>query len=76
MAAGSFFVLVNIVIVMIAYEIHLGINCGKGLSRPVLRLNDEAKDGAISVDDQVLGIYCHCIFDHSEALTAFIDLRP
>ncbi len=57
---------------MTGYEIHLGVTRGVDLNRPVVRLNDESSDGAISADDQVLGTYCHGIFDHPEALTALL----
>ncbi|MCE1240863.1 MAG: cobyric acid synthase [Azonexaceae bacterium] len=57
---------------MQGYEIHLGVTDGEGLSRPAVRLADGRPDGAISADDQVLGTYCHGVFDHPEALTALL----
>jgi len=57
---------------MTGYEIHLGVTRGDGLARPALMLADERPDGAISVDDQVLGTYCHGVFDHPEALAALL----
>ena len=57
---------------MTGYEIHLGVTRGKGLGRAAVQLADGRSDGAISADDQVLGTYCHGIFDHPEALTALL----
>ena len=58
---------------MIGYEIHLGVTRGDGLARAAVQLADGRSDGAISADDQVLGTYCHGIFDHPEALTALLQ---
>ena len=57
---------------MTGYEIHLGVTEGIGRSRPAALLADGTPDGAISADGQVLGTYCHGIFDHSGALTALL----
>jgi adenosylcobyric acid synthase len=57
---------------MTGYEIHLGITEGTGCSRPSAQLADGVPDGAISADGQVLGTYCHGIFDHPEALAALL----
>ena len=57
---------------MTGYEIHLGVTRGDGLTRAAVQLADGRSDGAISADDQVLGTYCHGIFDHPEALTALL----
>jgi len=57
---------------MTGYEIHLGVTRGEGLARPVLRLDDGRFDGAVSADGQVLGTYCHGVFDHPAALTALL----
>jgi adenosylcobyric acid synthase len=58
---------------MTGYEIHLGVTRGKGLGCAAVQLADGRSDGAISADDQVLGTYCHGIFDHPEALTALLQ---
>ncbi len=58
---------------MSGYEIHLGVTRGVGLARAAVQLADGRSDGAISADDQVLGTYCHGIFDHPEALTALLQ---
>ena len=57
---------------MSGYEIHLGVTRGAGLARPVAMLDGDRPDGAISADGQVLGTYCHGIFDHPQALTALL----
>ena len=58
--------------VMQGYEIHLGVSAGSGLARPAVQLDDGRTDGAISGDGQVLGTYCHGVFDHPAALTALL----
>ena len=58
---------------MTGYEIHLGVTRSDGLARAAVQLADGRSDGAISADDQVLGTYCHGIFDHPEALTALLQ---
>ncbi|HRH13673.1 MAG TPA: cobyric acid synthase [Azonexus sp.] len=57
---------------MIGYEIHLGVTEGAGCARPAAHLADGTPDGAVSADGQVLGTYCHGIFDHPAALTALL----
>ncbi|WP_374277336.1 cobyric acid synthase [Azonexus sp.] len=54
------------------YEIHLGVTRGAGLARPALHFADGRPDGAQSADGQVLGTYCHGVFDHPDALTALL----
>jgi adenosylcobyric acid synthase len=57
---------------MTGYEIHLGITEGADCARPAARLAGGVPDGAMSADGQVIGTYCHGIFDHPEALTALL----
>jgi len=57
---------------MTGYEIHLGVTLGDGLTRAAVRLADGRDDGAVSADEQVLGTYCHGVFDHPEALAALL----
>ena len=57
---------------MTGYEIHLGVTLGSGLTQPAVQLADGRHDGAISADGQVLGTYCHGLFDHPEALSALL----
>jgi adenosylcobyric acid synthase len=52
------------------YEIHHGITTES--SRPVVRFDDGRMDGARSEDDQILGTYCHGLFDHPEALSTLL----
>ncbi|NJD26223.1 MAG: cobyric acid synthase [Betaproteobacteria bacterium] len=54
------------------YEIHAGVSRGEGLARPAVHLSDGRSDGAVSADGQVLGTYCHGLFDHPEALSALL----
>lgn len=57
---------------MNGYEIHQGVSSGPALMHPAVRLADGRVDGAISDDGQVLGSYCHGLFDHPEALAALL----
>ncbi|MDP2752735.1 MAG: cobyric acid synthase [Rhodocyclaceae bacterium] len=57
---------------MTGYEIHMGITTGPALARPVVQMNDGRTDGAWSDDNQILGTYCHGLFDQPEALTALL----
>ena len=58
---------------MTGYEIHLGVTRGDGLAQAAVQLGDDRPDGAQSADGQVLGTYCHGVFDHPEALTALLN---
>jgi adenosylcobyric acid synthase len=55
---------------MAGYEIHMGVTRGPALDRPVLVFDDGRYDGALSEDDQILGSYCHGLFEHPGALAA------
>ena len=57
---------------MTGYEIHAGITTGPALARPAVVFADGRIDGAISPDGQILGSYCHGLFDHPEALAALL----
>ena len=57
---------------MTGYEIHLGVSQGEGLQRPAVHLDGGRHDGAISDDGQVMGTYCHGLFDHPQALSALL----
>ncbi len=57
---------------MQGYEIHMGVTRGPALLRPAVVLDDGRADGAISDDNQILGTYCHGLFDHPQALTALL----
>ncbi len=47
------------------YEIHAGITTGNALTRPFAQLN-ERTDGAVSVDNQIIGSYLHGLFESTE----------
>jgi len=57
---------------MQGYEIHMGVTCGPALDRPAVVLDDGRTDGAMSDDNQILGTYCHGLFDHPQALAALL----
>jgi adenosylcobyric acid synthase len=57
---------------MQGYEIHMGVTRGPALDRPAVVLDDGRSDGAISADNQILGSYCHGLFDHPQALAALL----
>ncbi|MCX8085454.1 MAG: cobyric acid synthase [Rhodocyclaceae bacterium] len=54
------------------YEIHMGVTRGPALKRPAVWLDEGRSDGALSEDGQILGTYCHGLFDHPEAFTALL----
>lgn len=58
---------------MRGYEIHMGVTTGPALARPAVRLDDGRAEGAISDDNQILGSYCHGLFDHPDALAALLE---
>lgn len=49
------------------YEIHCGISEGNALQTPIIQLKDQAVDGCLSDDKQILGTYIHGIFDQGDA---------
>jgi adenosylcobyric acid synthase len=57
---------------MQGYEIHMGMTRGPALARPAVCFDDGRTDGALSADDQILGTYCHGLFDHPAALAALL----
>lgn len=57
---------------MTGYEIHLGVSQGPDLQQPLVMLDDGRFDGAISDDGQVIGTYCHGLFDQPQALSALL----
>jgi adenosylcobyric acid synthase len=54
----------------------MGTTRGRALERPAVCLDEGQAggraDGAISGDGQILGTYCHGLFDHPEALAALL----
>ncbi len=60
---------------MTGYEIHMGVTRGPALARPAVMLGDAGTtrpEGAISADNQILGTYCHGLFDQPAALAALL----
>jgi adenosylcobyric acid synthase len=55
---------------MSGYEIHMGVTHGPALDQPAVMFEDGCRDGALS--EQILGTYCHGLFDHPEALAALL----
>ncbi|MES2822869.1 MAG: cobyric acid synthase [Pseudomonadota bacterium] len=58
------------------YEIHCGISKGKGLTKPAVYFNSANElvaDGALSVDEQVLGTYLHGLFDTPDACVKILQ---
>lgn len=54
------------------YEIHAGISQGPALSHPFCYL-EHGNDGAISLDNNILGTYVHGLFEHSAACTTILS---
>lgn len=54
------------------YEIHCGVSEGPAMARPAVWLDDGRGDGARSGDGRVIGTYLHGVFDHPEALAAWL----
>jgi adenosylcobyric acid synthase len=54
------------------YEIHCGVSDGPDMARPAVSLDDGRGDGARSEDGHVVGTYLHGVFDHPEALAAWL----
>ncbi|MCF7970538.1 MAG: cobyric acid synthase [Methylococcaceae bacterium] len=54
------------------YEIHAGISEGSALLTPIIELEGDVSEGAISSDQQVLGTYLHGVFDQPEACMALL----
>jgi adenosylcobyric acid synthase len=54
------------------YEMHLGATHGAGASRPMIRFDDGALDGAISADGCVAGCHVHGLFAEPAFRTAYL----
>ena len=55
---------------MRGYEIHMGVTRGPALAMPAVQFDDGRTDGVMS--DNIIGTYCHGLFDHPEALAALL----
>ncbi|MCC4261447.1 cobyric acid synthase [Pseudomonas aestusnigri] len=54
------------------YEIHAGISEGEALENPLVLLDDDRADGALSDDGQVAGTYLHGLFESPAAQQALL----
>jgi adenosylcobyric acid synthase len=55
---------------MCGYEIHMGVTRGPALDTPALTFDDGRTDGVLT--DDIIGTYCHGLFDRPEALAALL----
>lgn len=55
------------------YEIHIGVTSGPDCERPMMMLEDDKPDGAISADGRVYGTYVHGLFTGDDFRTAYLD---
>jgi adenosylcobyric acid synthase len=55
---------------MSGYEIHMGVTRGPALDTPAVKLDDGRTEGVLTED--IIGTYCHGLFDRPEALTALL----
>lgn len=55
------------------YEMHLGVSTGPATSRPFIRFDDGATDGAISSDGRILGCHIHGLFHAPIFRAAFLS---
>jgi adenosylcobyric acid synthase len=56
---------------MSGYEIHMGVTRGPALDTPAIQFDDGRTDGVVT--DDIIGTYCHGLFDQPEALSALLD---
>ena len=54
------------------YEIHCGITTGAALDHPAL-VFDDRKDGAVSEDNQIMGTYCHGLFEEQTSCQSMLE---
>ena len=54
------------------YEIHCGITTGPALNQPAL-IFGERNDGAISEDNQIMGTYCHGLFEEQTSCQSMLE---
>lgn len=57
------------------YEMHLGATSGPGTSRPMIRFDDGAFDGAVSADGRIAGCHVHGLFSDPAFRTAWLGAR-
>ena len=54
------------------YEMHLGVTTGPDALRPVLEMADGRRDGAISANQRVRGVYVHGLFNDDRQRAAWL----
>jgi len=54
------------------YEIHCGVSKGPALNHPALSLNN-GHDGVISEDNQIMGTYCHGLFEEQTSCQSMLE---
>ena len=54
------------------YEMHMGATHGADCKRPLLRLSDGRREGAVSPDGRVGGVYVHGLFAHDAQRAALL----
>ena len=54
------------------YEIHCGISKGPALNHPALIINNR-NDGVISDDNQIMGTYCHGLFEEQASCQSMLE---
>ena len=54
------------------YEMHLGVSTGPATTRPMIRFDNGATDGAVSADARISGCHVHGLFNDSAFRTAFL----
>jgi len=54
------------------YEIHCGISTGTALDKPALSFANRS-DGAISDDNQIMGTYCHGLFEEQTSCQSILE---
>ncbi len=59
--------------VISGYEIHTGVSTGLALQRPLITLDNQVNDGAISADNLIIGTYIHGLFDLASACNSLLQ---
>lgn len=51
----------------------MGVTTGPALARPAMYLDNGRAEGVLSEDQQILGSYCHGLFDAPTALATLLE---
>jgi adenosylcobyric acid synthase len=54
------------------YEIHAGRTDGAGTAQPMLTIDGQGPDGAMSADGRIMGCYIHGLFDQASARASLL----